>query len=63
MFGIGPQELNVAIQLMKRAPLEGNEAKAVAVTLDKFEKALTAMTQPPSPVTEDEDGDDAESAE
>lgn len=56
---IGPNEISVALVLMKRAPLEGHEAKAAAVAIDKFEKMLAAMQQN----TEEENGDNADPAE
>jgi hypothetical protein len=56
---IGPNELTVAIALIKRAPLEGHEAKAAAVTLDKLERLLETMTSP----QEVTDGDDSNTAE
>ncbi len=65
MNGIGPNELQVALTLMRRAPIEGADAKAVAVTIDKFERALQTMAppMPVEPTIEVSDGDDSEPAE
>jgi hypothetical protein len=61
-MNIGPNEVTVALNLMQRAPIEGHEAKAVAVTIDKFEKWLAAMSAPQVNLEED-DGNYAEPTE
>jgi hypothetical protein len=47
-------ELRVAIILMLRAEMKGEEARLVAKTLDKFEAVANALAS-----KEDEDGNDA----
>lgn len=56
---IGLAEVNVALALMARAPLEGAEAKAVAVTIHKFEQLRDSL-QPHLEDVEDENGDNAD---
>jgi cyanate lyase len=58
---LGPQELTVALTMINRAPLKGSEAKAVAVTIDKIEKALDWLMARPVPKPQEEtNGDDAD---
>lgn len=49
--------IKVALVLMKRAPLKGEEATAVAIALQDLEGLYKAMTAPPE--TEDKDVNDA----
>jgi len=54
-----PETLKIALVLMLRAPLKGNEAINVAAAIQELDTLYEAMTSPPKPETEADDGNDS----
>jgi len=52
MTPLGINEALVAIEMIGRAPMKGNEAKAVAVTLTKLERIVEEAQSDNTPTTE-----------